>query len=111
MPYSETFDRLFREGRAAVLAGRYRCETPPVEGGPRYGLSVVLRPDDRVAHRLAELGVEARTAAGGGHWPSGDADLVHVTVRALETFRTAVPEDDTAVNRYVTAMRCATRGP
>src|SRR4051794_30365015 len=105
MPYSETFERLFREGRAAVLAGRHRCDTAPVDGAPRYGLSVVLRPDDELARRLAELGADARAAAGGGHWPSGDADLVHITVRTLETHRVRVPENDVAVSRYVTALR------
>jgi hypothetical protein len=111
MPYSDTFDRLFRDSRPAVLAGRHECETMPVEGGSRFGLSVVLRPDDEAAHRLQAVGAEAQTAAGGGHWPSGDADLVHITVRTLETHRAAVPKDDLALRRYVTALRRAGRGP
>jgi hypothetical protein len=111
VPYFETFDRLHREGRAAVLAGRHHCEVPPMDGGPRYGLSIVLRPDPAMAGRLAELGADARAAAGGGHWPSGDADLVHFTVRSLETHRVAVPKNDLAVSRYVTALRRSGRGP
>lgn len=111
MPYSDTFDRLFRESRSAVLVGRHQCETAPVEGGPRFGLSVVLRPDDETAQRLQAVGAEAQTAAGGGHWPSGDADLVHFTVRTLETYRAAVPKDDVAVRRYVAALRRAGCGP
>jgi hypothetical protein len=111
MPYSDTFDRLFRDSRPAVLAGRHRCETSPVDGGPRFGLSVVLRPDDETAQRLQAVGAEAQTAAGGGHWPSGDADLVHFTVRSLEAHRVAVPKGDVALSRYVAALRRAGRGP
>jgi len=111
MPYSDMFDRLFRDSRPAVLAGRHHCETPPVEGGPRFGLSVVLRPDAQTAQRLQEVGAEAQVAAGGGHWPSGDADLVHFTVRTLEPHRAAVPRDDVALAHYVTALQRAGRGP
>jgi hypothetical protein len=111
MPSSDIFDRLFRDSRPAVLAGRHLRETPPVEGGPRFGLSVVLRPDPDTAKRLQEVGAEAQTAAGGGHWPSGDADLVHFTVRTLETHRATVAGDDPALSRYVTALRRSGRGP
>lgn len=111
MPYSDTFDRLFRDSRAALLAGRHQCETAPVEGGPRFGLSVVLRPDGETAERLQTVCTDAQVAAGGGHWPSGDADLVHFTVRTLETHRAAIPKDDGALRRYVTALRRSGRGP
>ena len=111
MPYSDTFDRLFRESRPAVLVGRHHCETLPVEGGQRFGLSVVLRPDEDAALRLQAVSVEAQAAAGGGHWPSGDADLVHFTVRTLEPHRTVVPKDDVALGLYVAALRRAGRGP
>jgi hypothetical protein len=40
---SEAFDDLFAEGRSAVSAGRHRIQTPPVEGGHRWGLSALLR--------------------------------------------------------------------
>ena len=108
--YGDTFDRLFDLGRAALLAGSHQCETPPADGAARYGLSVVLRPDPAAAARLAEVGAEAAGFAGGGHWPSGDADLVHFTVRSLERHRESVPAGDPAVRRYGAALDRAARG-
>ena len=109
--YHDTFDRLFALGRDALLAGSHQCETPPIDGAARYGLSIVLRPDPAAATRLAEVGAEAATLAGGGHWPSGDTDLVHFTVRSLEGHREAVPADDPAAKRYEAALRQAARRP
>ena len=109
--YGDTFERLFGLGRDALLSGTHQCETHPVDGGSRYGLSVVLRPDPSAAARLATVGAEAAEFTGAGHWPSGDADLVHFTVRSLERHRESVPPDDPAAERYRTALEKAAGRP
>jgi hypothetical protein len=109
--YGDTFERLFGLGRDALLSGTHQCETHPVDGGSRYGLSVVLRPDPSAAARLATVGAEAAELTGAGHWPSGDADLVHFTVRSLERHRESVPPDDPAAGRYRAALEKAAGRP
>src|SRR5690606_40447623 len=104
--YEERFDRLSERGRAAVLAGTHHRDGPLAEGG-RWGISVVLRPDPAAAAALEALAGEAVAAAGGGHWPTGSAATVHVTVLPLEPYREKVPDDDPDVARYAAALRAA----
>lgn len=103
--YGDSFDRLFERGRAAVLAGSHYRDTAPVDGG-RWGISVVLLPDDACAERLDEITAEALAVAG-THWPTGARPSLHITVRALEPHRSTVPDDDPAVARYLGATRTA----
>ena len=109
--YGDTFTRLFTLGRAALLTGAHQRETRPVDGDARYGLSIVLRSDPAAAARLAQIGAEAAALAGPGHWPSGDADLVHFTVRSLERHRENVADDDPAAARYAAALAKAAGAP
>jgi hypothetical protein len=109
--HANRFDQLFALGRDALLAGTHSCESAPVDGGARYGLSVILRPDPDAAERLAQVGAEAAAYAGNGHWPSGEKDLVHFTVRSLEAHRVRIPADDPLVARSTAAMRKAACGP
>jgi hypothetical protein len=102
----DKFDRLFERGRGAVLSGQHYQETPPVDGG-RWGISVIFRPDTVSMDRLDALTVEALDVAGGSHWPTGARETMHVTVRALEAHRLAVPLEDPAVGRYRAALRRA----
>jgi hypothetical protein len=104
---ADRFDQLFALGRDALLAGTHSRESAPTDGSPRYGLSVSLRPDPAAADRLARIGAQAAAYAGSGHWPSGDADLVHFTVRSLEPHRVRVPEDDPLVARAADALLCS----
>lgn len=110
--YSARFDALFEKGRDAILARAGQYEIPPVDGG-RWGMSVVLRPDRAIARQIEDLTGEAMKLAGKPHWPTGYADSSHFTVRALETHRVDVPEDDANVTRYLDALRAAaaTAGP
>lgn len=109
--YADRFDHLFTVSRERLLAGTHSRESAPADGSPRYGLSVILRPDPAAAERLSRIGAEAATYAGDGHWPSGDTDLVHFTVRSLEGHRVQVPADDPIVQRGTAALRKAGRGP
>lgn len=106
--YGDAFDRLFARGRDAVLSGAHYCDTPPVDGG-RWGISVILRPDVDCTRKLGAITAEAMEVAGGGHWPTGSEAAVHLTVRALEPHRAAVPDDDPTVARYAAALERAAR--
>jgi hypothetical protein len=106
----EAFDDLFAEGRSAVSAGRHRIQTPPVEGGHRWGLSALLRPDPASAATLDRLAHEAAATAGGDQWVTGAAVSSHLTVRSLEPWRDSIAEDDPLVRRYAEALAVAVDG-
>lgn len=105
--YQEIFDRLHESGRDAVRTRRHIRDTPPVEGGPRYGMSVVLRPSAALAARLDAMTAEALALAGDQHWSTGAVASVHFTLRTLEPYRDQVSSNDAAVQRYATALRRA----
>jgi len=100
------FDELFEVGREAVLSRTQECDKQPVDGG-RWGIAVILKPDTTLTHQLADLTKDAMRIAGRHHWPTGSLTAVHFTVRALEWFRTEVPEDDPSVARYTAALQRA----
>lgn len=104
--YATRFDELFERGRDAVLAGAVQCQVPPVNGGDRWVMSVVMRPDAATARSIGEITREAMSVAGEGHWPTGTADSSHFTLRALEKHRLSVPDGDARVSR----RSCATDG-
>lgn len=104
-----TFERLSAEGREAILAGAHQIETPPVDGGHRWGLSAIFRPDDRAAAVLGGLTQSVRTFAGADHWSTAAPGSAHMTIRGLEPHRVPIPVDDPAVGRYASALERATR--
>ena len=105
------FDRLFVEGRRALLTGTHKVESPPVEGHPRWGIGVVLRPDPVAAHAIEQVAVEAAAVVGGKHWLAGAVRSSHLTLRrGLEPYRSSVPLGDPRVARYAAAMRTAVGG-
>ncbi|MBE3075391.1 MAG: hypothetical protein IMZ75_10675 [Actinobacteria bacterium] len=52
---------------------------------------------------------QAETLTGPGHFRTGSAGSLHITVRALEGYRDAAGQDDEVVKRYAVAMRRAAR--
>jgi hypothetical protein len=106
---SERFEELFEQGRVAVLAGKVPEQDPPAEGGLRWGLTVVVRPEESVARRMARVTEEAMAVAGDTHWPTGAAISSHFTIRTLERFRTNIPKSDVPVARYLAALREASK--
>ncbi|GIE77428.1 hypothetical protein Aph02nite_33780 [Actinoplanes philippinensis] len=104
------FDRLFRDGSAAVSTGEHRVQSPPVEGGFRWGLSALLPPDPTAAATLDRVAHEAAAAAGGRHWITGAAATSHLTLRSLEPWRAVIEDGDPLVNRYAVALGEAVRG-
>ena len=91
-------------GRAALLAGEEIYDRPPSTRSPRWGVSVILRPDTGAAERLAAVTAELAAVAAGAHWPTGRLGSGHVTVRVLEPYRDPVPPGDPAVGRYAAAV-------
>jgi len=102
------FDRLFAEAAPLIAEGHHQRDSPPIEGG-RWPVGVVLRPDDASAERLEQVMTQAEALAGPGHFRTGSAGSLHITVRALEGYRDAAGEDDEVVKRYAVAMRRAAR--
>jgi hypothetical protein len=106
---SERFEELFEQGRDAVLAGTVPEQDPPAEGDLRWGLTVVVRPEESVARRIEHVTEEAMAVAGDMHWPTGAAISSHFTIRTLECFRTNIPDGDIPVARYLAALREASK--
>jgi len=100
------FDRLFEQGRPAVLEGSHQQDAPPMDGG-RWPVTVVCIPSPDVRASLDALMREACELAGPGHFLTGRADASHVTVRALEPYRDAAGPTDDATTAWVDAMRKA----
>lgn len=104
---SARFSELFERGRDAFLSGEVPCQEPPLDGGGRWGITAVLRPDPSVARRMERITAEAMAVAGESHWPTGAAVSSHFTIRTLENYRSSVPKDDERVMRYQAALRQA----
>jgi hypothetical protein len=106
-----TFGRLFAAGRQALLSGTHQVMTPPADGGLRWGISAVLRPDHRAAQAIEQAARAAAAVVGPCHWLAGAADRSHLTLRGkLEPHRSAVPPGDPLVARYAAALRAAVAG-
>lgn len=99
----------YERSRAALLAGELHIDTPPYDGGPRYGISAVLRPTGEVARELERWGEEIAGVAGPGHWLLG-AGAVHTTLRALEPHSTRSFDGDERFADYVAALDEAVSG-
>ncbi|WP_415950941.1 hypothetical protein [Streptomyces sp. KLOTTS4A1] len=106
---SDRFEELFDLGRGAILARRVPGQVPPGDGDSRWGLTVLLRPDETAAGHMERLTKEAMAVAGAAHWPTGDAVSSHFTIRTLERHRTHIPAGDEAVERYQAALHAASK--
>ena len=102
-PTTPVFDRLLDEAVPALLAGRHRQDTPPVDGG-RWPVSVVAIPDRRTRDLLSGVMDQALVHAGPGHFETGRPDASHVTVRALEPYREAASPTDAITREWVAAL-------
>jgi hypothetical protein len=98
---SAGIEQLLARGRAAVSSARHDVERDPAESG-RWGASALFLPSGALATSLANLTDEVMAILGDGHWASGGAGRVHVTVRALEPYAETVAPD--RVTRYLAAM-------
>ncbi|WP_152360216.1 hypothetical protein [Microlunatus speluncae] len=103
-PGGRRFHELFDETVPLIIEQRHHRERPPVEGG-RWPVSVVIFPDRDLGDRLDTITRELIKLAGPGHFHTGILGSAHLTVRALERFRSEIPEADAAVARYARATR------
>jgi hypothetical protein len=106
------FGRLFAEGRAALLGGTHQVQFAPADGDPRWGASVILRPDPDAAQAIERVALDAAAIVGPDHWLPGAVATSHLTVRArLEAYRAVIPAGDLLVARYATALSKAAGDP
>ena len=105
---NEVFDRLYEEGRAAVLAGTHRQDSPPEDGG-RWPVTVVGIPPVPTRATLQRWMTQACAFAGPGHFLTGRLDASHVTIRALEPYRDAAHPAEACSVAWASAMREAAR--
>jgi hypothetical protein len=108
---SSAFDRLFAEGREALLSGSYKMESAPVDGVARWGIGAVLRPDPVAAQAIEQVTVAVAGIVGDNHWLPGTVRSSHLTLRrGLEPYRSSVPVGDPLIARYSAALRTAVNG-
>lgn len=100
-------ETLHEQGRDALLAGRAVLDTPPVEGGRRWGLSVVVRADGDLAARLAAETADLVAVAGPGQWATGGEGSAHLTLYSLEPHRVGVDLADGRAAAYARALETA----
>lgn len=91
-PTSEHYKRLWSEGERAMRTSACRPDSPPSEGDPRWGLSVVIPIDGEPRDRLlSELpGIRAACRTRHVHYAG---DNLHCTVRSLEGYQETVPAE------------------
>jgi hypothetical protein len=102
-PLAAKYARIADAGRRAILEGRTTVEPPPVDGTPRWGLSVVLRPKPWT-RALCATATALRDTLGTPHWLYGPSTM-HVTLRSIESHRFAIGPDDPLVARYRAVAR------
>jgi hypothetical protein len=68
---SSKFDRLFAEGREALLSGSYRTESALADGVARWGIGAVLRPDPIAAQAIEQAAAAVAGIVGDNYWLAG----------------------------------------
>jgi hypothetical protein len=107
-PSGNRFDRLFTEGREAILTGTHQVESEPANGRPRWAIGAVLRPDPRAAQVIEQVARAAAGIVGRDHWLAGAVSSSHLSLRRhLEPHRRPVLPADPLVTRYAAALRTA----
>lgn len=79
-------------GAAAFTEGTIHTDPIPAHGDDRWGLSFVIRIEDRIAERIATVCAELATRCEAPHLVYARRDL-HVTVRTLEGYQDAIPRE------------------
>jgi hypothetical protein len=93
-----------------VLTGTHQVECAPANGGPRWAVGAVLRPDPRAAQAIEQVAKAAAAVVGANHWLAGAARSSHLSLRRrLEPRRRPIPAGDRLVARYAAALRAAAK--
>lgn len=98
------YDSLWDEAHRSFDRGALRVDHAPVDGDPRWGLSLVLLPPARVADSVAAAAAEIGSLYDRRHHIYNAADM-HLTVTSLEPYRDKVAQ--TTINHYVDAVERA----
>lgn len=93
-----------------MRTGTYRMECTPADGGSRWAVGAVLRPDSQAARTIEQVAEAAAAVVGANHWLAGAARSSHLTLRRhLEPCRRQVSPADPLVVRYAAALRSAAK--
>ena len=104
------FDTLLAEGRQALRTCTYRMERKPADGGSRWAVGAVLRPDAQAARKIEQAAGAAAAVVGANHWLAGAARSSHLSLRRhLEPSRRQVSPADPLVVLYAQALRSAAK--
>jgi hypothetical protein len=95
------YDVLWDEARRSLYEGNLRVDHAPVDGDPRWGLSLVLLPPTHVAESVSAAAAELGSLYSGKHHVYGATDL-HLTVTSLEPYRDQIAQ--TTIEHYVDAV-------
>jgi hypothetical protein len=91
-----------------MRTGTYRMECSPADGGPRWAVGAVLRPDPQAAQTIDQVARTAAAVVGANHWLAGAARSSHLSLRRnLEPCRRQVSPTDPLIVRYGAALRSA----
>jgi hypothetical protein len=95
------YDVLWDEARRSLYEGSLRVDHAPVDGDPRWGLSLVLLPPAPVAESVSGAAAEIGGLYDGTHHVYNAVDL-HLTVTSLEPYRDEI--EPTTIEHYVDAV-------
>jgi hypothetical protein len=102
-------EKFRQRSREALSTGNIRIDSPPVDGGPRWGISAIMRPGTQLLPELSKLAAEAAAVAGPGHVVHGETSL-HSTLRAFEKHSTRELSGDPLIAQYRVALDDACAG-
>jgi hypothetical protein len=86
------YERLWAESSNCIVAGTYSPDPIPVQGDPRWGLSLVALVDWAAADMLAADLAGLAASLGSQHLVCTRGNL-HLTIRSLEGFQNEVPDE------------------
>jgi hypothetical protein len=95
------YDVLWDEARRSLYEGTLRVDHAPVDGDPRWGLSLVLLPPAHIAAPVSAAAAEVGSLYDGTHHVYDAADL-HLTVTSLEPYCDEIAQ--TTIEHYIDAV-------
>ncbi|WP_165932465.1 hypothetical protein [Curtobacterium sp. PhB191] len=98
MASREEYDVLWERARQRLRVGDLQLDREPVDGDPRWGLSLVLLPPRPLAQRIAGVADELAAAYDGTQHVYGVED-VHLTITSLEPYRDRI--DRATLEHYI----------
>lgn len=93
MSLAEKYDWLWAEAAPRLRAGTYEVDHPPVDGEPRWGLSLVALPTGSLLEALSGAARDVRRLQVGDQHVH-DPAAIHLTITSLEPYRSRVPTAD-----------------